>query len=38
MIKNEKQYEYSQECARKFEYSIKMLDQDEALKNKDPDI
>ncbi|MEQ8756978.1 MAG: helix-turn-helix transcriptional regulator [Coleofasciculus sp. G1-WW12-02] len=37
MIKNEKQYEYSQECARKFEYSIKMLDQDKALKNKDPD-
>ncbi|EDX70921.1 Helix-turn-helix domain protein [Coleofasciculus chthonoplastes PCC 7420] len=37
MIKNEKQYEYSQECAKKFEYSIKMLDQDEALKNKDPD-
>ncbi|MEQ8957347.1 MAG: helix-turn-helix transcriptional regulator [Coleofasciculus sp. C2-GNP5-27] len=37
MIKNEKQYEYSQECARKFEYSIKTLDQDEALRKKDPD-
>ena len=37
MIKNEKQYEYSQECARKFEYSIRALDQDEAFKKKDPD-
>jgi predicted XRE-type DNA-binding protein len=37
MIKNEKQYEYSQECAKKFEHSINMLDQDEAFKQKDPD-
>ncbi|MEQ9360034.1 helix-turn-helix transcriptional regulator [Coleofasciculus chthonoplastes] len=37
MIKNKKQYEYSQECAKKFEYSIKMLDEDKALKQKDPD-
>ncbi|MFB2836250.1 helix-turn-helix domain-containing protein [Floridanema evergladense] len=37
MIKNEKQYEYSQECARRFEYSIKSLEQDEELKKKDPE-
>lgn len=37
MIKNEKQYEYSQECARKFQYSIKALEQDEELKKKDPE-
>jgi DNA-binding XRE family transcriptional regulator len=37
MIKNEKQYEYSQECARKFEYSIRALEQDEELKKKDHD-
>jgi DNA-binding XRE family transcriptional regulator len=37
MIKNQKQYEYSQECARIFEASIKALDQDESLKKKDPD-
>ena len=37
MIKNEKQYEYSLECARRFEHSIKALDQDEALKKQDPD-
>ncbi|MFE1747774.1 DNA-binding protein [Coleofasciculus sp. H7-2] len=37
MIKNEKEYEYSQECARKFEYSIMALDQDEELKKNDPD-
>ncbi|MEQ8464924.1 helix-turn-helix transcriptional regulator [Coleofasciculus sp. E1-EBD-02] len=37
MIKNKKQYEYSQECAKKFEYSIKMLDEDKALKQKEPD-
>lgn len=35
MIKNEKEYQYSQECARRFEYSIKALEQDEELKNKD---
>ena len=37
MIKNEKEYEYSQECARKFEYSIRALEQDEELKKKDPE-
>ena len=37
MIKNEKQYEYSQECARKFQYSIKALEQDEEFKKKDPE-
>ena len=37
MIKNEKQYEYSQECAQRFEYSIKALEQDEELKRKDPE-
>ncbi|WP_449420360.1 DNA-binding protein [Phormidium nigroviride] len=37
MIKNEKQYEYSQECARKFQDSIKALEQDEELKKKDPE-
>ncbi|HBL13847.1 MAG TPA: DNA-binding protein [Cyanobacteria bacterium UBA11162] len=37
MIKNEKQYEYSQECARRFEYAIRILEQDEELKKKDPD-
>ena len=37
MIKNEKEYEYSQECARRFEYSIKSLEQDEELKKKDPE-
>lgn len=37
MIKNEKQYEYTQECARKFEYSIRALKQDEELKKKDPE-
>ncbi len=37
MIKNEKEYQYSQECARKFEYSIRALEQDEELKKNDPD-
>jgi len=37
MIKNEKQYEYSQECDRRFQYSIRALDQDEKLKKTDPD-
>jgi len=37
MIKNEKEYKYSQECARKFEYSIRALEQDEELKKKDPE-
>ncbi len=37
MIKNEKEYEYSQECARKFEYSIRTVEQDEELKKKDPE-
>lgn len=37
MIKNEKEYEYSQECARKFAYSLRALEQDEELKKKDPE-
>ena len=37
MIKNEKEYEYSQECAKKFAYSIRALEQDEELKKKDPE-
>jgi transcriptional regulator with XRE-family HTH domain len=37
MIKNQKEYEYSQQCARKFEYSIRALEQDEELKKKDPE-
>jgi len=37
MIKNEKEYEYSQECARNFEYSLRALEQDEELKKKDPE-
>lgn len=37
MIKNEKQYEYSKECVRRFQYSIRALEQDEELKKKDPD-
>jgi hypothetical protein len=35
MIKNEKQYEYSKECAERFTYSISLLDQDEEMKQKD---
>ncbi|BAZ13337.1 hypothetical protein NIES4071_51760 [Calothrix sp. NIES-4071] len=34
MIKNEKQYNYSKECARKFEYSISVIQQDEAWKER----
>lgn len=37
MIKNQNQYEYSQECARRFEDAIRALDQDESLKKQDPD-
>ncbi len=35
MIKNEKQYEYSKECATKFEYSISLMEQDEERKKND---
>jgi DNA-binding XRE family transcriptional regulator len=37
MIKNEKEYEFSRECARRFESSIEALELDEELKKKDPD-
>lgn len=37
MIKNEKQYEYSLECAKRFEYSITVVEQDEAWKKRDPE-
>ncbi|BAZ14991.1 hypothetical protein NIES4071_68610 [Calothrix sp. NIES-4071] len=37
MIKNEKQYEYSKDCARRFEYSIAVIEKDEAFKQKDPE-
>lgn len=37
MIKNEKEYESSRECARRFEGSLKALERDEELKKKDPD-
>jgi transcriptional regulator with XRE-family HTH domain len=37
MIKNEKQYEYSQECALKFEHSIALMEQDEERKRNDPE-
>ncbi len=37
MIKNEKQYEYSKECAKRFEYSIAVVEQDEAWKKRDPE-
>ena len=37
MIKNEDQYKYSQEWARKFEYSKRMLEKHEELKKKDPE-
>lgn len=36
MIKNEKEYEYSKECAKKFEYSISVIQQDEARKQRNP--
>ncbi len=32
MIKNEKEYEYSRECARRFEDAIRALDEDDELK------
>lgn len=35
MIKNEKEYEYSIDCARKFQESISILDKDEEMKQKD---
>ncbi len=35
MIKNEKEYEYSKECAQRFQQSIFLLDQDEDLRQKD---
>lgn len=37
MIKNENQYEYSRECARRFEEAIRALDEDDELKKQDPD-
>lgn len=37
MIKNEAQYEYSKECARRFEYSIAVIEKDEVWKQKDPE-
>ncbi|MGL5058523.1 MAG: DNA-binding protein [Microcoleus sp.] len=37
MIKNEKEYESSRECARRFESSIEALERDEELKKKDHD-
>lgn len=37
MIKNQKQYEYSKDCARRFEYSIAVIEKDEAFKQKDPE-
>ncbi len=36
MIKNEKQYEYSKECASKFAYSIGLVEADEEGKKNDP--
>ncbi len=35
MIKNEKEYEYSQDCVLKFEYSISLMEQDEETKKND---
>lgn len=37
MIKNEKHYEYSKDCIRRFEYSIAVIEQDEVWKKKDPE-
>jgi predicted XRE-type DNA-binding protein len=37
MIKNEKQYEYSKECANKFAYSIDLIQKDEDWKHRDPE-
>lgn len=38
MIKNEKEYEYSKECAQRFQQSIFLLDQDDEMKQKDFEI
>lgn len=35
MIKNEKQYNYSKECAQKFEYSISVIKKDQDWKQRD---
>lgn len=35
MIKNETEYNYSKECATKFEYSISVIEKDEAWKQRD---
>ena len=35
MIKNEKEYEYSKECARRFQESISLLDKDHEMKQND---
>ncbi|BDA68971.1 hypothetical protein RIVM261_016210 [Rivularia sp. IAM M-261] len=37
MIKNEKEYNYSKECAKKFEYSISVIQQDEAWRQNNPE-
>lgn len=37
MIKNEKQYEYSKECARRFQSSILALEQADEIKQNDPE-
>ncbi|BAZ12705.1 hypothetical protein NIES4071_45370 [Calothrix sp. NIES-4071] len=37
MIKNEKEYNYSKECANKFEYSISVIQQDEAWRQNNPE-
>lgn len=37
MIKNEKQYEYSKECAKKFVYSIDLIQKDEDWKHREPE-
>lgn len=37
MIKNQNEYEYSQECARRFAFAITALDQDASLKQQDPE-
>lgn len=37
MIKDDNQYEYSKECAKRFAYSIELMEKDEATKINDPD-
>lgn len=37
MIKDENQYEYSRDCARRFEQSMAALEQEETYKKNDPD-